>query len=44
MSAACCVAPEVVNGSFSEKSDEWSIGVILYMLLSGESPFIARTE
>jgi calcium-dependent protein kinase len=33
------VAPEVVRGSYNEKSDMWSTGVLTYLLLSGESPF-----
>jgi len=33
------VAPEVIRGSYDEKSDIWAIGVISYLLLSGETPF-----
>ena len=33
------VAPEVIRGSYDEKCDLWAIGVITYLLLSGEPPF-----
>ena len=33
------VAPEIIRGSYDEKSDVWAIGVITYLLLSGETPF-----
>ena len=38
------MAPEVVFDSYNEKCDIWSIGVILYMLLSGTPPFEGSSE
>lgn len=37
-------APENVTGSLTSKSDIWSCGIILYILLCGEPPIIANTK
>ena len=33
------VAPEMINGQYDEKVDVWALGVITYLLLSGDTPF-----
>ena len=33
------IAPETIKGQYDERVDLWAIGVITYLLLSGETPF-----
>jgi serine/threonine protein kinase len=38
------IAPEVIKGEYNEKCDIWSLGVILYILVSATPPFDGKTE
>ncbi|CAE7253741.1 CPK34, partial [Symbiodinium natans] len=37
-------APEVQSENYSEKCDMWSLGVLLYAMLSGEMPFKSTSD
>ena len=38
------IVPETIKGEYNEKFDVWSIGVILYYILSGTFPFIGNSN
>lgn len=38
------VSPEVIKGAYDLSCDLWSLGVVVYMLLSGRPPFYASTD
>lgn len=44
--AAYCMSPEVAGelASYSEKCDVWSIGIIVWILLAGDYPFLKNDE
>jgi calcium-dependent protein kinase len=38
------MAPEMIHGNFVYESDMWSIGVIIYIMVTGKQPFRARDK
>ena len=38
------MAPEVIERKYGKQADLWSLGVLLYQLLSGYMPFTALNE
>lgn len=38
------IAPEIIGGSYDQKCDIWSAGVILYILLSAVPPFDGESD
>jgi len=38
------MAPEIIEGNHSKKSDIWALGIIMYKLLFGKFPFVIKKE
>ena len=38
------IAPEVLKGSYTTQCDNWSMGVVLFIMLSGKPPFGGKTN
>ena len=36
-------SPEIFRGAFDTRTDVWSCGVLMYLLLTGEPPFQGRS-
>jgi len=38
----CYIAPEMIKGSHDRRCDNWSLGVLMYVLLTGHFPFSGK--
>jgi calcium-dependent protein kinase len=38
------MAPEVIKKKYNQKCDIWSLGIIMYIMLTGMPPFMAKTD
>lgn len=44
MGTSYYIAPEVLAEDYDERCDVWSVGVLMYILLSGKAPFDGATD
>jgi len=38
------IAPEVLKGSYTTQCDNWSMGIVLFIMLSGKPPFGGKSN
>lgn len=38
------VAPEVITGKYTKACDLWSVGVVIYVMLTGKVPKVSESE
>jgi len=38
------MAPELIRGHYGKEADLWSVGVVVYMLLSSTVPFYGTSQ
>ena len=38
------IAPEVLNGNYGKECDIWSLGILLFVLVTGTYPFDSQTK
>jgi len=36
------MAPEIFKGNYTEKCDIWAVGIILYIMIMGHSPYYEK--
>jgi serine/threonine protein kinase len=41
---ASYLAPEVIGKVYNHKCDNWSLGIFLYLLLTGTTPFTGKDQ